>query len=694
MTYRGNPALPPDAQQRILGTFEQTLALAEDGSRQEALLGCDFILRMDPRFGPARLLQERLQGATGAVHVQDLRAGTVAAAPSASALAADSVEDLFAGLDALGIDLPDLPPLDEPRAAPAASDVAALGLELAELLERRAFRELLETAERERAAVAGAPALQAMVDNASARLESEPYVVKFTAAARQARQAGNLEEAESLFAKARSLDPSHPDVLGYGKTPAPPAAPVMPQTPPHGVPLATDALFAGDELFAGSPDAGESESDRRIADLLADGQRAFDRGDQQGAIDAWSRIFLIDIDHQEAARRIELARKLKAEGERQVEEIFHDGLSRLESGDTAGARSALEKVLELQPGHLTAREYLQQLQAGKSPVGRLATPGLGAATPAEPFRPALGDIDADSAELKEEILVPPEPGEARRAERRERPATAAAARPAGLRKFLLVGGAVLALVAVGGWFLFQNRERLFPNSREEAPAAAAPAAEHDPIARAVNLHQTGRTPMAIAQLRRLPPGDPHFTQAQALLRQWEAPAAAATAAPAELPPEQAARREELLAAARAAAGRGDYLTAAGSLDRAAAIQRLAGADAELLQRARATLEPFAAQLAMYRQQDWEFLVPQLWRLRESDPGNPVVTRLLVDSYHNLGVQALQQGDVKRAETHLAEALALAPDDEETRRHHLFAQTYLQRSQDLLFRIYVKYLPFR
>ncbi len=45
MTYPGNSSLSQEIRQRILGTFEQTLQLAEKGTRQEALLGCDFILR-------------------------------------------------------------------------------------------------------------------------------------------------------------------------------------------------------------------------------------------------------------------------------------------------------------------------------------------------------------------------------------------------------------------------------------------------------------------------------------------------------------------------------------------------------------------------------------------------------------------------------------------------------------------------
>src|SRR3954447_17855433 len=94
MNYSGSSSLSSDVQQRILSTFEQTLELARDGNRQEALLGCDFVLRMDPQFQPARLLQERLRSTTGPVSVEDLYMSSEPADP-------------FADLDGLSLDLPD-----------------------------------------------------------------------------------------------------------------------------------------------------------------------------------------------------------------------------------------------------------------------------------------------------------------------------------------------------------------------------------------------------------------------------------------------------------------------------------------------------------------------------------------------------------------------------------------------------------
>jgi tetratricopeptide (TPR) repeat protein len=84
----------------------------------------------------------------------------------------------------------------------------------------------------------------------------------------------------------------------------------------------------------------------------------------------------------------------------------------------------------------------------------------------------------------------------------------------------------------------------------------------------------------------------------------------------------------------------------------------------------------------------------LWLLHEADPGNRDVTRLLIDSYYNIGLRALQRQDVKEAGEQFKEALGLSPDDPELLRLADFAATYQTRSTDLLYRIYVKYHPFR
>ncbi len=683
MNYPGDPQLSPDVQHRILATFEQTLALAEQGNRQEALLGCDFVLRMDPQFQPAHILQERLRSGDGPVPVDDLKGVSPPAAEAAP-------EDPFGDLDHLSLDLPDQLPDDS---------ATYLRDELQTLFDQRRFQDLLATAEREQSTIALHPELRRIVGAAQERMEAEPYLLKFLEGARQAQQAGQDDEAGRLLDKARSLDPDHPGIAVLERTRGASVAPAPAVELPSPFPTTTMPVSMD---FA----VGDSESDRRIQELLSEGQTAFDAGDPQGAIDAWSRIFLIDIDHQEASRRIEAARKLKAESERQVEEIFHDGLSRLEAGDAAGARQAFQRVLEIQPGYFAAREYLQQLDAGTVPIPpRAAATREAAPAAAEPARPSPADTAAASQELKEEILVPPEPGE-QPVQAPERPGKRmAAARDSGRarRLFLLIGGAVLVLAAAGAWFAFQNRERLFPNSQEEA---TPPALSQDPIARAKRLHKAGKTPIALRQLQRIPPGDSHYQEAQKLIAEWggaeaAAPAPAPPQAASETAPAQAAaaspqneRRTLLLAAARSEFAGANYLKALRRLEQAGEIARLEGDDAQLLADTKRKLAPIAKQIEYFRQREWEQILRELWIKYDADPSNHDVTQLLVDCNYNLAVRDLQRNDANKALTWIADAAKLQPDDPILRRLYLFAQTYEERPKDLLYQIYVKYLPYR
>ena len=667
MAYQGNPTLSADVQQRILDTFEQTLDLAGQGSRQEALLGCDFVLRLDPQFEPARVLQDRLRNSAGAVEVNDLRVG----GPPAPAF------DPFGDLEQQNMDLPAFT-LEGPE--------EGLAREFQDLLAARRFQDVLNRAHQEQAVVAGSAELQQVVNLAQERLEGEPYLNKFLTAARQAAITGQTTEVARLLEKAKALDPSHPDIA---RLEAASPAPSMP--PAFGAPAGRSA--------------GENETDQRIRSLIAEGQTALDAGDPQGAIDAWSRIFLIDIDHQEAARLIESARRLKAERERQVEEIFHEGLAHLDAGATAKARQAFQQVLQIQPSYLAAREYLDQIDAGKTPSGRPAphpapTGSMAAVLPLSGDR-QLSDDDV----LKEEILVPPEPSEGGGVRgrsvafsRESRPKGKGAKEARGGKLFYLVGGGVLVVLLAAGGYLLLNRDTMFPNS--SSAVSPTPSAAIDPIARAEGLHKAGKTPIAIAQLRRVPESDPNYARAQELIAEWEGRAAQPQTTDLEtepapvLSPELLARREGLLASARAAFGERSYFRALSRLREANEIARLGGEDAQMRQVAETQLARLAAQLNLFYDHEWQFALPDLWRRHEENPADRDVTHLIVDCYYNLAVRDLQRADTRKAAENLKEAAKLEPSDPILGRHIAFAETYQTRDKDLLYRIYVKYLPTR
>jgi tetratricopeptide (TPR) repeat protein len=244
-----------------------------------------------------------------------------------------------------------------------------------------------------------------------------------------------------------------------------------------------------------------------------------------------------------------------------------------------------------------------------------------------------------------------------------------------------------------------NRDQLFPNS-QPAATPTPPSAPIDPIARAEGLHKAGKTPIAIAQLRRIPENDPKYARAQELIAEWEGRTGAEAttdleaAGAAELPLELAARRDGLLASARNAFVERSYFRALSRLREAAEIARLEGPDAEMQTAAEAQLAPLANQIHLFFEHEWQFALPDLWRLHEKDPADRNVTHLIVDCYYNLAVRDLQRADTRKAIDNFKEAVKLEPGDPILARHLAFAETYSARPKDLLYRIYVKYLPLR
>lgn len=703
MTYPGDSSLSPEIQQRILTTYRQTLQLASQGSSQEALLGCDFVLRLDSQFSPARTLQQMIKAGSPKEAYAELLGASRGAAPTAEDVArfeevADLRLEVGAGAGTEG----------EPTDLPARFGV---------LLGERRFRELIELAQTERRRVAADPALRQIVETARARQEAEPYVSTFLDPARQALQAGELDEFDRLMRKARALDESHPALAELEQARTFYADPerllggrrrgraAQVESPPADADSGSfdsalelpeldfsEPISGGDGFDLGGDErSGGGEGAGRIAELLREGESACERGEYQSAIDAWSRIFLIDIDHQEAAQKIEQARQLKAEREREVEEHFHDAVERFDNGDYAAAREGFERVLSLQPGYVLAQEYLEKIEERRQggPVG--APPVEQPPSPPSTPGAAAPRISARD-ELSEEILVPPEPGQQRPPRRGATPSgvAVAAKRRGGLSpRFLVIGGAVLAVLAVAGWFVLNRWDRLFPNAKAVATPAPAQA---DPIARAQQLHEEGKTAVAIAQLRRIPPGDPSFGEAQSLVSQWEA--IEQESEKPTLSAAQVLRRRELIDGAKSALADGRNVRARSRLERAGAIAPLAGEEGQLAVDVQERLAPFAQELVLWRDGEYEYLLNQLWRRREAEKGNPDLDQLLVDSYFNLGVLDLQRGDPAAALDKFREARKLDAADASLERLERFAATYARKSEDLLYRIYVKYLQMR
>jgi len=741
MTYPGNPSLAAEVRARILATFRQSVEAASRGERDQALLGCDFIQRLDPDFEPAQTLQQMIE--------------TNRSPESFTALLGQVPDDAAAPAPS--------PAATVPFQTPLASSAPGLVSTFTRLLEARRFADLLAAAQAQAAAVGGDAKLRSLVELAQSRYEAEPFVQELLDNARRALGSGQLEAIDGLLQKARSLDPTHPglaeidrlrssasstastslridwddeepaptQVAPPGSAAEPPfdfepprgqpqqiahstafesAAPAMEPVPdldlpeidftvgdlpePGGFDLAGEPAGVEDAPRGAAEDSmAEPEAGERVQALLDEGEAAFDRGEYQAAIDAWSRIFLIDIDNQDAAQRIEKARQLKAEQERETEEIFHAGVARFDAGDWEGAREAFRKVLDEQPSYILAREYLEKIDereaAGESGPG-LDLPEM-APLPADEGSAAPASAAA-ARPSAEEIMIPPDPGVHREA---RRPAVDGFAVKAKRRilpspRFMAIGGAVLALLIVGGWYVSSRWETLFPNSRPPAPQAPA----FDPVAQAKKLQADGKTSVAIATLRRVPPQDGAYAEAQSLIAQWEKLSSPSEPKTEAAPSPDQLERAQLLEQAKQAGAENDNYRAHFLLDSAAAIGALDGEWAELQKSLDGKLADYSQEMNLMRDGEYEMALNRLWRRHEADPSNLDTRRMMVDAYYNLSLEDLRRGDPRAARTKLRDALELDVSDPLLMRVEHFCAAYERRNQDLLYRIFVKYLPQR
>ena len=608
MTYLGDPSLAPDIQSRVLTTFDQTAKLASEGRRQEALLGCDFILRLDPLFTPAKRLQERLDSTDGPVHdAADLLSHSPPPTPEVLKTVRLSTEELQ----------------------------RMMGESESEADEEVDHRPLAES-DAWRATGSTEPGDGALAEATS-----------FLAGARRALDSGQIEAARRLLEMAGSLDPHSPELL---------------------------ELRGELETMTAMP--SEHAGGDRIAQLLAEGQRAFDAERFQDAIDCWSRIYLIEIDHEEASRRIQLARDLREEQDRQVEETFHHGVAAAESGDRDQAIAAFRRVLELRPNHLGASEHLEQLTA--SGGDRAAAADAASTVRAEAH---------DPAPVPKDLQVPPDPTQ-RQADPTYRMAARAKRKP--VNPFFLIGAVVLVLVAGGAWLLIENWSRFFPNAKEEQAAASV-----SQLKQATALHDSGDLEGAVAALEKIGADSKDYLEARRMLARWrEELAASSTEAPAPLTGDDATKHGSLVTEARRAYDDHNYLEAARLFTRASAMSPLPAAEAALFEDSKRQLEPIAQQIDLYTQRQWDLVLPALWRRHEQSPNDKDVHQLLVNSYFNLAVRELRRSDLVKAKEYVGEAARLEHSDAELDRLAQFVATYQAVPRDLLFEIYVQNLDFR
>jgi tetratricopeptide (TPR) repeat protein len=694
-SYPGNPALPAEAREKILSTFRHSLNLFKAGKPEDCAVGCDFILKLDPRFQPARLLLEKARNPSAAVDVAALES---------------HVQGLQTPLERLGTLSPD-----------------RVLIEAIEAYADRRFDAAIDAANRVLSVLPGNTDAKEILDKATKKRDLQPHVENFRQRALFALEAGQTDEARLNFERMKSLDPEHPEVdslseriLG-GAAPsldvampspeptsahppgfsaaAAPEAPVpqfdrglAPSAPSPAEPpgasasgnledLNLDGLWipGAEEISAGPAPAGGApppapeppapppdiwspppapepaappapaaaaagSEQEAVAKLIAEGDALAARGETQAAIESWSKVFLVDLGNAEAAGRIESARTRQAESTRRVHEALKAGRSLYESGQLQEAREKFLEALAIDENEPTARSFLQRVEEDL-------------ARPRPSFEPAAGASGPDI--LAEDEAPLPARSEPARAASPKKPPGTSPLRAAVRRPGLLLGGIAALLVAaiVVGVFLVLR------------PRSAAPPSE-------------GRQPQ---RSQTVPPP-----------RSQGRPAAP-SAAPASPPASNAALQiptqtaTEKRAEAEAAMAEHRYIDALAAFNLCSAAYATDPAFQKEMGIASEKVQEITPAVKLYNDADYETALPILWRLYQADHANADVQSYLVRCYYNQGVVALQNGLFNNALKAFDEALAVSPNDDLAQRQRIFSSRYLKRSPDLMAKIYVKYL---
>lgn len=713
MNYPGNASLSPAVKERVVSTFQQTLTLYHQRRTDEVMAGCTLILQMDPMFEPARKLMEKTRNPASPIDVDSLL-------PQGGGGAS----------------------LEQAREAMAARDFERV----VQLTSAILSDDLLN----DEARVLG--------DEAREKLEAAPFVNQFTRRCDQSIAAGNIAAAKMDLEKARSLDPMHPDVVRIARSLAsrdaapPPSAAASPsfvveeRTAPatgrsvtkatdfgfafeeekaEDVPFADFSFDAGGSLgaaaepatpssgggfsfdspatsaapaapyapadefdFATATVATTSDDQTKIRQFLADGDRAFAGGDYQQAIDLWSRIFLIDVTNDEASDRIESAKSKRRELDQKIEPLLTSGVTAFERGNTAQAHKDLTEVLRLDPQNTTAQQYLDRLSETVVESGASARSSSHIAPSVEHDSLDLGVLDDEPLPPGFEApLIPPSRGSAsatpapKTTGKVSKPKAAPAARKLPVTAIAVIVGVLVLLGA--GWFAW--------NRFKDKPQAEAGAGQAI-IARATTLAGLGEYDQAIALLQDIEPNDPQHDEALVLIADLRKKKSNAAQMVDGIPADQ--YYEQQVTAARAAFEAHDYVVAKTAFDQATRVKPLPPDLKAQYDAAAQQAGKLDSAKALFAERKFADAIANLQPLLEQDPENLAIGKLLVDAHFNHGAMALQEERTADAIRELDEVLKVNPNDEIAKRSRDLAARYDGQPKDLLYKIYVKYLPLR
>ncbi len=704
MAYPGNTELSPQAKDRVMTAFKQVVGKLQQGNREEALIGLEFVLRLDPAYAPALNLHQQLSSGEGEIVlneiVSQLQAPTT---DTINGMLVEAVED-FNNRDLEGARskveqvLLDLPGHEEARnllgqIEAAVKGESQVGQFLAQARETLARGDSGEAANFVMMAQALDPhhrdiaATIAEIEKSGDMAQSQAPLAPSTEAEEEVSFAPTDEAAPdfstttedaALFSTAPAEEApvdavgeppaSHPEpAIGVEEAPVTELSAGDPE-PVSEEPYYEDATDSVADLFDAGPAAladqevevDPDDTHAVIRDLLTRGGTAAAADDYAAAIDAWSRIFLIDPNHREAKDRIEHIRHAKVDLEKRIEPMLADAQASFVGGDLELARNFVDRVLALYPNNVDATRLHEALGGGSHPTAEVA--------PASEMPDLEDDIFSDEFAAAAEFGT--KAHDAKESPEDERQTPVQPKRRLSWQLWAVIGGVGLLIVAGALWLAGVFVPEDVGEGRFEVVQQV--------LAEAEEMYNQKRVEEAIIYLEQNSAADDFQPRIDRRLEKYRKTVATPVATPI---PEGLSISKELFADGRWMAA---FERVMAELE---AHPNDPGLDA--LRREILDAEPDAANLhSALKAGDRRAALSIAKDLLDERPGDLEVAAYYDRELFNAALAELRAFNLAGAERYLTELTARQRDDAEARRILQFANTYKGRPVDIQLKIFV------
>lgn len=681
-----------------MAAFRQVVTKLQESQREEALIGLEFVVRLDPTFAPALNLQQQL--ASGAAEI-------------------------------------DLTEVISQLQAPTTATINSLLVEAVEDFNNRAFESANQKVEQVLLDLPGHQEARQLSGQIQEALKVETQVGQFLTQSREALERGDSQEAANFVMMAQALDPHHNGIgealaaieRGGGSLQAPVENGASSASPPVSFEAIDEspldfttsadggALFGEDrpdvaaastialeerapedaastdasggdvsDLFQADPVAADQgppvpvteaiDTESSLRDLLAQGDAAAAAGNHAAAIDAWSKIFLADHSHEEAARRIEQSRHANDEIGRRLDRMLVDARDAHLGGDVGKAAGLIDEILSLSPNHVETTILKELLDSGQSPAPE---PVAVAAAPVSDMPDLEEDLFREEvpepSESKAPAVSPSEFLDSAAAYPTSEPAVARRSWPSWLVAVIVAGGLLVILLGfwVGG--------KMFSSDETGDQATLA----NELLAEAQNLFEQHKIQEAIHLLEEFPADDVN-QQARIDRRLEKYREAAAPPTPTPIP-ATFTKAEQLLAQGRWMEAFVQVMAGLNRHPRDGGLNDLR----DLI----LGMEPQAAGLySAMSSRNYPAAVSIGRDLLETYTDQQDLSDIYDRSLFDAALAELRAYNLTGADTYLSELALRQPEDEEVQRVLAFIESYKARPVDLKLKVFIRNIPQR